>query len=695
MIILRRILVRSFLPLSFLLAELAPAQTTPVEHYWIYLRQRITTGATPQALEISERAMRRRAKVLPPNELIDKFDDPVPRSAIEEIRAAGAKIRTVSRWLNAVSVEATPGEIRTISASPSVRSTAPVVELTMRTPETAVQPSTPHRPRLQKGAGLDYGQSYAQLNNIGIITLHAMGINGSGVLVGIMDDGFNNHTTHVALKNIHVAAEYDFVQQDSNTSSSPGEDPAEGLHGAGTLSSVAGFDDGALIGGAFGVSVILAKTEIDSVEIHAEEDNYVAALEWMERLGADISSSSLGYRDFDPPDSSYNYSQLDGHTTVVATAASIAARKGLLLVTAMGNEGYQVGSSSFAPGTILSPGDADSVISVGATSLDGVYLASFSGTGPTADGRTKPEVVAPGVNVYWAYGNSSSLFWSVNGTSAATPLTASAAALVLSAHPELTPMQVRQALMNTATPLSDAYPSLEVPNNFYGYGFIDAYKAVLNDGLAFSNIPIITVKDSFYFITTWIASKSTLNADSLAFYYKYPSDASFTRAPLSQGPNLHQYRAIIPQPPTGIVPVGYFAAADGSGPRTSPYDAPANLYSIVPTPDSIRQFYPNPGLPSELTPTTYILKNNFPNPFNSATTILFYAPTGNGVELTVFNILGQRVRTLFRGTPVADWNSVQWVDSRDDYGHAISSGVYFVRLKTPNSVLTQKMVYLK
>ena len=527
--------------------------------------------------------------------------------------------------------------------------------------------------------------------------MHNLGINGSGVVLGMLDDGFNNHTTHVALKNVHVIAEYDFVQHDNNTSLAPGEYVEQGIHGAGTLSSIAGFDAGTLIGGAYGVSVILAKTEIDSVEIHVEEDNYVAGLEWMERLGADIASSSLGYRVFDSNTYSYTYNQLDGHTAIVSKAATVAAQKGLLLVTAMGNEGSQTGSSSFALGTLVTPADADSIVSVGATSLDGSSLMFFSGTGPTADGRTKPEVVAPGDNVFWAFGNSTDQFWTVRGTSAATPLTASVAALILSAHPELTPMQVRQALMNTAVPLIDSYPSLTAPNNYYGFGLVNAYDAVLYNGFVFSNLPIISARDSVYAVTTWIASKTSLVADSLAFYYRYPSDSTFTRATLVPDLNPHEYRAIIPKPPTGITPIGYFSAWDASGQRTSPFGAPSNLFSIQPSSDSLRQFYPpvDNNLPPQYIPTDYTLEHNYPNPFNSATTLHFYAPTGSYVELVVFNLLGQRVKTLFSGAPLADWNTVQWNDAKDDYGRSVSSGIYFARLKTPRSILALKMLYVK
>jgi hypothetical protein len=258
-------------------------------------------------------------------------------------------------------------------------------------------------------------------------------------------------------------------------------------------------------------------------------------------------------------------------------------------------------------------------------------------------------------------------------------------------------MQVRQALMSTAVPLTASYPSLTVPNNIYGSGFINAYDAGLSNGLVFSNMPIITAKDSVYVVTTWIASKTSLVADSLAFYYRFPSDSIFTRVTLVASNNPHEYRAIIPKPPTGVTPVGYLSARDATGKRTSPFGAPNNLFSVQPTSDSLRQYYPtiDTVLPPTSIPTDYTLLQNFPNPFNSSTTIQFYTPTTDYVELTVFNLLGQRVKTLFGGTPAAAWTTVRWNDTKDDYGRSVSSGVYFARLKTPRSVLTLKLLYVK
>jgi hypothetical protein len=523
-------------------------------------------------------------------------------------------------------------------------------------------------------------------------------------VVGIIDDGFNNHRTHVALKNITVLAEHDFIHNIPDTQVQPWEDPGQGVHGAGTLSSVAGFAPGNLIGGAFGVEVLLAKTEMDSsgnADFASEEDTYVAGLEWEERMGAYIVSSSLAYKEFIPPDTSYSYASLDGHITLVARAAAVAAQKGVLLCTAMGNEGITArdtnGNLIYEPGTLWSPADADSILAVGATTPTG-SLANFSGTGPTSDGRIKPDLVAQGTSIYWALGTSTLSYWTVQGTSCSTPIVASIAALVLSAHPEWTPMQVRQAMIQTTVHIIDGTSQTSTyPNSLYGYGLVNALRAVLWNGLVFANRPIITVSDSQAVVTTWIRSNSTLTSDSLALYYRRPGNPTFVRIPLVQNPNpacQYQYSATIPATLIADSIVGYFTATDALGTRQSPYNAPDSLFTLAQTPDSIVSlFLPGNAVPL---PTDYVLYHNFPNPFNPGTTIRFFSPYAEHVELTIYNLLGQKIRTLFNGiaSPGVN-NQFQWNDARDDNGRPVSAGVYFFRLKTPGSVLTNKMLYLK
>jgi serine protease AprX len=681
-----------------LAVSLTTAQTSKNGLYWIFLRDRTTPAislSTPEAarsLGISERALKRRAKSLPPDRRIDACDFPVSEAALAQIRQSGVKVRFVSRWLNAVSVEATSQQIQSLKTMPVVQKVEPVAH--MSRPKVSPLQAAPARSFTKRSASaaLDYGQSETQLANIRVTDLHALGVFGDSVIVGMLDDGFNNYRTHPALRNIRVLATYDFIHNIEDVSLQPWEDPAQGNHGAGTLSVLGGFRNGQLIGAAFGASFILAKTEMDSsgnnYDFHSEEDTYVAGMEWMERLGVDITSSSLAYKDFDS--ASYSTSELNGRTTKVAQALVIAARKGVLPVTAMGNEGDIVNGLHLSS-TLWSPADADSILAVGATDYEGI-LTYFSGCGPTADGRIKPDIVAQGDGVLWADATTDTSYGLADGTSLSTPLAAGTAALVLSAHPELTAMQVRNALINTAVHINDGTPqSASYPNNYYGYGMADALDAALSCGPVFSNRPLVVKTDSSYKIYIWIRQTPDVALDSVFLHFKRASDADFQQAELFPTGRGNAYLVSLPLSSIDTTSSGYFTARDqGGADRQAPYAAPSEIFSLAVTSEPLMDILPNAGS----RPIAYKLYQNYPNPFNGGTTITFDLPITAEVELAVFNILGQRVKTIFQGRVAPAQLSRQW-DGRDELGHHVASGVYIARLTTPGIVLSRKMLYLK
>ena len=93
-------------------------------------------------------------------------------------------------------------------------------------------------------------------------------------------------------------------------------------------------------------------------------------------------------------------------------------------------------------------------------------------------------------------------------------------------------------------------------------------------------------------------------------------------------------------------------------------------------------------------PTDFQLGQNYPNPFNPSTVIEFALPRTRQVELSVFNLLGQRVTTLVDEELSPGAYRVTW-DGRDLYGNEAASGVYFYRLRTEDWVETRKMTLLK
>ncbi|ODM91730.1 Bacillopeptidase F [Orchesella cincta] len=148
----------------------------------------------------------------------------------------------------------------------------------------------------------------------------------------------------------------------------------------------------------------------------------------------------------------------------------------IIPIFANGNAGPGCGSAN-------SPGDSPKVIGVGATTADD-GIASFSSLGPSVGGIIKPELSAPGQNVRSAWSTGDAAYNTISGTSMATPHVAGAAALILSANPGLGYDQVKDLLQNNAdrdlqrASDCDGVPSDTFPNNVYGYGRINARKAL-------------------------------------------------------------------------------------------------------------------------------------------------------------------------------------------------------------------------
>ena len=420
--------------------------------------------------------------------LPDEHDLPPLEPYVRRVAEYG-RLRHVSRWLNAVSVDldaADPARLEALRALPFVRTVRPVAVAR----PTSVGPSwdeagnplevvlEPQVRSIQGAAGgarapagfeyglLDYGSCLGQLTEIGVPALHALGYSGNRVRAMMIDTGFRKD--HEAFARSELVAEWDFIFEDGNVQNEAGDLEWQHNHGTATWAIAGGYAPGVLIGPAYGAPFWLAKTEDVGSETRAEEDNYVAALEWAELSGVALTTASLSYVCFDD-EFCYEIEDKNGDTAVISIAIDIAAAHGILCINSQGNYGC-------APVSLGTPADADSVIAVGAVdSLN--QIASFSACGPTYDGRLKPEVVARGVLARTASATEVNTYGWGSGTSFSGPLVAGAAALLLEVHPEWGPMEVRAALMNTADRAAE-------PDTQYGMGRIDA-------GLAAASAPIL------------------------------------------------------------------------------------------------------------------------------------------------------------------------------------------------------------
>ncbi|MBN2198421.1 MAG: S8 family serine peptidase [Candidatus Aminicenantes bacterium] len=443
-------------------SALPPGETLPV---WIFFSDKgldspslAADALRERKRSLSPRCLKRRAKVRAPEDIVALEDAPVFAPYSERVASVVPNVRSVSRWLNAVSADAGRREVEALSGLPFVDRLEPVAAFD-RSPDSRFVPQG--SPSLIQAEGIFdflYGPAGTQLRQINVHELHLQGLTGRGVAVCLLDSGFR--TSHPAFIFSRVLAQWDFVNGDGDVSQNL-NDPLDysDSHGTGTWSALGAFQPGTILGPAFGADFILGKTETDRFEQPVEEDYWVAGLEWAEALGADVVSSSLGYTDW------YTFVDMDGRTAVTTRAAERAAGLGVVIVNAAGNERNNVW------GHIIAPADGFKVIAVGAVNAEG-QISSFSSPGPSFDGRIKPEVCAMGVDVWLAYSRGEQLSYARgSGTSFAAPLAAGVAALLLEAHPDWTPEDVRAALTSTAGRSSN-------PDNDYGWGVIDALGAL-------------------------------------------------------------------------------------------------------------------------------------------------------------------------------------------------------------------------
>ncbi len=537
---------------------------------WVFFRDKGLAGAAlDKALDeaqdsLGQRAAWRRAKMKTAGErLVDVRDLDLCAAYIDQATRTGAVLRRKSRWLNAASFQADPGQIRQLAGLDCVLRVDLVNKFSR--PEIPVEPVAARPGPADKEAAdrwdIDYGGNLAAMEQFNVPQVHGLGITGQGVLIGMLDAGF--HPTHEALADIPVLATYDFVNDDENVDNEEG-DPADSRnHGTMTMSTAMGNKPGAHVAPAFGASAVLAKTEDVSQEVPIEEDQWVAGLEWVETYGVDIVSSSLGYLDW------YDWEDMDGATAVTTIAADLAVARGMVVVNSAGNE------RGTSWDHIIAPADGDSVIAVGAVSSNGEYTY-FSSPGPSYDGRIKPDVAALGSNNHVADPNNDTGYTYASGTSFSCPLTSGVAALILCRAPDLTPLQVREALRETAS-------RADAPDNDYGWGLIDAYAAVTYFGPNFQHVPLPDTEDVTgpYVLGMIISDREGLDEATARVHYRTDGGSWLEVPIMATGGGPQSYFAEIPGQVDGTLVDYYLEAASVSGITTRlPAKAPEQFFTF-------------------------------------------------------------------------------------------------------------------
>lgn len=595
---------------------------------------------------LSEKSLRRRAKVLKENELLDKSDFPVFSNYIEHVQALGFSLKQKSKWFNAVSGYLSVAQVGSVSNLSFVKQMDLVARLPKDYEETEIDLQTEannsFNPKMQNPNVFDYGTSLTQLQQINVPAVHNLGYSGQGVTICVMDAGFNR-LSHEVFSTMNIIAKYDFVNHDPGVGDST--DMGSGSHGTQTLSAIGGFKQGKLIGPAFGADFILAKTENTDSETPIEEDNWIAALEWADSIGVDVTSTSLGYLDYDLPFVGYTWQNMDGNTARITIAGDLAVKKGIVVLNSAGNEGFHSTHN-----TLGAPADGDSIIAVGAVTSSGVR-ASFSSVGNTVDGRIKPDLMAMGANVTLAspYGNTS--YTTGSGTSFSCPLAAGVAALLLSFNSSLSPIQVRDALRNTSS------NSLS-PNREYGWGIIDALAAI-----------------NYALPVELISFNASLSGSNVILNWMTATESN------SYGFSIERAREN-----SSYCEIG-FMNASGNSASIKTYKfvdeilSSGKYYYRLKQIDMDGEFEYSPEVEITINnPGQFSVSQNYPNPFNPSTKVKYSIPFDSYIKINLFDVLGNKVGVIFEGDIEAGYHEISI--SANAFSKPLSSGVYFLKLET-------------
>ncbi len=437
-----RLLITCILTLNIGISN-ANISSTPTFKIYFLKNKKGTTAQINNPLEfLNQKSIDRRVKN---NVSIDSLDLPISKIYLDSLVNLGYTIHSKSKWLNAVVIKTDEIQHNSILKLGFISNNAILSREANFNNGQLNRVSKKHDIQ-----AVDFGNLTEQNQMLGIDVANSNGFTGQNIIVGVFDGGFSNANVmsylNYSFTNNNILFTYDFVKKKTSVYE-------EDAHGTNVLSLLASNTPGTFVAGAYDAKYILLKTEDIPNESKLEEINWIQAAEVADSAGVDLISTSLGYNTFDNSLLDYTYADMNGATSFISKGASIAYKKGILVIVSAGNEGARTW------GKICTPADSPDVIAVGAVDVNN-EIGSFSSRGPSSDGRIKPDVCGPGVNVYVA---SSSGSFRSNGTSFACPMVSALATAFWSEYPYLKASEMKDLIIRSG----DKYDS---PNNNYGNG---------------------------------------------------------------------------------------------------------------------------------------------------------------------------------------------------------------------------------
>ncbi|ELR69448.1 putative exported serine protease, subtilase family [Fulvivirga imtechensis AK7] len=388
------------------------------QKYWIYFNDKTKTDYTAEG---------------------DYYDRAINQVFLDSLQQLNLHVIQKSKWLNAVTALLTEEQQLALNHLGFVKKISPV--------------------RREIRVLSVYKKTYdtnLALKQINADTLINLGLSGKGIKIGLIDGGFLRADEDDRLKPIidsgRLLAYRNFIEKDI-------QDPFTGTkkhdddHGTAVWALTGGYDRSSnkYHGLASQSDYYLARTDQGDKEYRGEEDHWIAALEWMHDQGVKLVNSSLGYSNgYDDPLENYTPQDVDGQTSAITQAATIAAlKKDMILVISAGNDGI----NDFE--IISIPADAEGILSVGATGFSTWRKQHYSSTGPEGLPYIKPEI-----SCYSSY-----------GTSFSAPIITGLIAGILQAAPDLSGREVVDLIKQSGH-------LYRYPNNYVGYGVPDARRVL-------------------------------------------------------------------------------------------------------------------------------------------------------------------------------------------------------------------------
>jgi len=402
-----------------------------------------------------------------------------------QVERLGGKVTKDLHIINGFAAEMSAGAALELAQEPQVRwiSLDGVVE-SSGVPSTIQGRKTPPR-----SEAVNY-----YLDTLGVRNVWAMGLQGQGITVAVIDSGinkdadFNQVKTSASGMEITLKPGHDriIIQKSFNSNARRIQDVyGHGTHVAGIIGGNGTNSRGEIMGIAPQVQLISLK--VCDENGMAYESDVVAAMQWVLDNKAIYNIRILNMSINSTVEQTY-------HTSPMDAAAEILWFNDIVVVVSSGNMD--------ATGSMIdsAPANDPFIITVGASDETGTsdrsddFFTSFSAYGTTMNGYTKPDIAAPGKDIYSVLSNNSSWsreypervsstrqYFRLSGTSMAAPMVSGAVALLLQDEPDLTPDQVKYRLLHSGSNLSQGD---------YLFPYLDIYGAITSTTIESANTGI-------------------------------------------------------------------------------------------------------------------------------------------------------------------------------------------------------------